>query len=317
MRRSTTSHSVAITGLGEHRPARVVPNAALPSALDVADEWIRERTGIESRRLAGEAETVVTMAADAAGKALAGAGVGPDQVGLVVLASCTMPTPIPGGAAQVAHLLGASAAGALDVNAACAGFCYALGLAADAVRVGSVRHVVVIGAEKLSDWVDWTDRRSAILFGDGAAAAVVAPAERDGVGPLVCGSDGGLAHLIDVPLGGKLRLDGPAVFRWATTRMTDVAREACAAAGVGPEQLAAVVPHQANLRIVRAIARGLGATGAAVADDIVDSGNTSAASIPLALCRLTSTGAVRSGDLALLVGFGAGLTWAGQVIEVP
>jgi 3-oxoacyl-[acyl-carrier-protein] synthase-3 len=256
------------------------------------------------------------MATAAAAKALAGAGIHPDDVDLVVLATCSMPSQIPGGSAQVAHALGASRAGAFDVNAACAGFCYALSVAADAVRAGGARAVVVIGAERLSDLIDWQDRRSAILFGDGAGAAVVTAADDDAIGRVVWGSDGSLAHLIAVPPGGSLGLDGPAVFRWATTRLGDVARRACTAAGIAPQDLDLVVPHQANQRIVTAIARSLGAAGAVVADDIVDTGNTSAASIPLALARMTADGRAQPGDRALLLGFGAGLTWAGQVITL-
>jgi 3-oxoacyl-[acyl-carrier-protein] synthase III len=212
--------------------------------------------------------------------------------------------------------LGASRAGAFDINAACAGFCYGLSVAADAVRSGTARTVVVPGAETLSDWVDWHDRRSAILFGDGAGAAVVGIGETSGIGPVVWGSDGSRAGLIDVPVGGKLRLDGPAVFRWATTSLAGVARTACDAAGIAPTDLAAFVPHQANLRIVEAVARRLGAPDAVVADDITDTGNTSAASVPLALGRLRDEGRVAAGDRALLLAFGAGLTWAGQVVEV-
>ncbi|HEU5034503.1 MAG TPA: beta-ketoacyl-ACP synthase 3 [Mycobacteriales bacterium] len=306
-----------ISGCGQCRPRRSVRNDELPAELAVDDSWVVARTGIRARRLADETETVVSMAAEAAGKAVADAGIDAADVDRVLLATCSMPTPIPGGAAQVAHRIGATSAGAFDVNAACAGFSYALAAAADAVRTGATRHVVVVGAEKLSDWVDWTDRRSAVLFGDGAGAVVVSASSRPGIGPLVCGSDGSLAPLIAVPPGGKLTLDGPAVFRWATTVMADAALRICLASGLTPDRLDAVVPHQANQRIVAAVARGLGTEGAVVADDITTAGNTSAASIPLALCRLRDSGAVCGGALALLLGFGAGLTWAGQIVEIP
>jgi 3-oxoacyl-[acyl-carrier-protein] synthase III len=312
-----TADHPRVLALGEYRPSRSVPNSELPDVLDTDDNWIRERTGIAARRIAGEDETVVSMAAAAAAKALATAGVDPVDVDLVILASCSMPTPVPGGAARVAHLIGATTAGAFDINAACAGFCYGLSLAADAVRAGSARRVVVVGAEKLSDWTDWTDRRTAILFADGAGAAVVGGAAKPGIGPVVWGSDGRMAELIEIPVGGQLQMDGQAVFRWATTALAAVARKACASAGIPTEALAAVVPHQANLRIITSLARQIGAPNAVVADDIVESGNTSSASIPLALSRLVADGRVRSGDPALLLGFGAGLTWAGQVIEVP
>lgn len=306
-----------ILAFGEHRPARSVANDELPSVLETNDQWIRERTGISARRIAADDETVVSMAAGAAGKALAAAGVSPSDVDLVLLATCSMPTQIPGGAASVATAIGATGAGAFDVNAACAGFCYALSVAADAVRAGSARTVVVIGSEKLSDWTDWTDRRSAILFADGAGAAVVGAGDRRGIGPVVWGSDGDLSHLISVPVGGKLGLDGPAVFRWATTSLAPVAARVCAAADIAAEDLDLVVLHQANQRIVTSVARSLGATSATVADDIVDTGNTSAASIPLALARMTADGRATTGSRALLLGFGAGLTWAGQVIDIP
>jgi len=312
----TTDHP-RVLALGEYRPSRSVPNAELPAELEPDDAWIRERTGIAALRIAGDDETVVSMAGAASAKALATAGVDPADVDLVILASCTMPTQVPGGAARVARLAGAVTAGAFDINAACAGFCYGLSLAADAVRSGSARHVVVVGAEKLSDWTDWTDRRTAILFADGAGAAVVGGAAKPGIGPVIWGSDGRMAELIEIPLGGKLQMDGQAVFRWATTALADVARRACTAAGIPTEALAAVVPHQANLRIITALARQIGAANAVVADDIVDAGNTSSASVPLALSRLIADGRVRSGDPVLLLGFGAGLTWAGQVIEVP
>jgi 3-oxoacyl-[acyl-carrier-protein] synthase-3 len=316
MRAPVAGSQPRLIGLGDHRPPRVVTNDELSTSLDTDDAWIRDRTGIKTRRIAEAGAGVVSMAADAAAKALADAGVAATDVDLVVLATCTMPTQLPGGAAQVAAALGASSAGAFDVNAACAGFCYGLSVAADAVRSGSARRAVVVGAEKLSDWIDWRDRSSAILFGDGAGAVVVGVGASNGVGPVVWGHDGSRAGLIDIPVGGKLRLDGPAVFRWATTSLGEVAKRACTAAGVAPDDLAAVVPHQANLRIVDAVARRLGATNAVVADDVVDSGNTSAASVPLALTRLRNDGRVVPGDLALLLAFGAGLTWAGQVVEV-
>jgi 3-oxoacyl-[acyl-carrier-protein] synthase III len=306
-----------IIGLGEQRPVRVMTNHELPDTLDTNDEWIQQRTGIARRGIAGPDETVVTLASEAARKAVADAGVDPEQIGLTILATCSMPQPIPGGAAQVATSLGATHSGAYDLNAACAGFCYGLASASDAVRLGTVDYAVVIGAEKITHWLDWTDRSSAILFGDGAGAVVVGPSDTPGIGPVVFGSDGSAFGLIDMTPDNHLRLDGPAVFRWATTSLGDVALEICAAAGVKPEELAAVIPHQANLRIINALARQIGATNAVVAQDIVDAGNTSAASVPLALARLRREGAVTTGDLALTLAFGSGMTWAGSIITVP
>lgn len=310
----------AVTGLGAHRPARCVTNDELAHRLDTDDEWIRRRTGIRTRHIAEPDESVVAMAVEAARKALADSGSDGADVDLVVLASCTSPSPVPGGAAAVATALGARSAGAFDLNAACAGFCYGLAVAADAVRSGSARRVVVAGSERMSDAVDWGDRSSAILFGDGAGAAVVETARDgspDGIGPVVWGSDGSRADLIAQPPGGKLGLDGPAVFRWAVTDMAVVARQACDRAGIAPAALAAFVPHQANARIVTSVARDLGVPEERVAYDVADSANTSSASIPLALTRLRELGRLGTGDLALLLGFGAGLTWAGQVVTVP
>jgi 3-oxoacyl-[acyl-carrier-protein] synthase-3 len=310
-----------ILGLGEHQPTNVVTNADLAERMDTTDAWIRSRVGIASRRIAGPDESIADMAVAAGGKALAASGLAPTDVDLVIVATCTMPTPIPSAAAQVASRLGIPAPGAYDLNAACAGFVYGLSTAASAVTSGAARNVLLIGAEKLSDWVDQNDRSTAIIFADGAGAAVVGPAaepEDVGVGPVVWGSAGDGADLIMIPARDKhLGQEGQAVFRWATTAMAPVAREACRRAGIEPADLAAFIPHQANLRIIEAIARKLGAPDALIADDIVEAGNTSSASIPLALARMAARGEVRSGDPVLLLGFGAGLTYAGQVVLCP
>ena len=262
------------------------------------------------------------MAVAAGGKALAASGLSAADIDLVIVATCTPEVMIPNTAAAVATRLGIVAPGAYDLNAACAGFCYALGTASDAVRAGSSRNVLVIGAEKLSQWVDWTDRSTCIIFADGAGAAVVSPVtdpDADpGIGPVVWGSDGGMADKIAIAdRYSFIHQEGQAVFRWATTALHPVALKACAKAGVDPASLAAFVPHQANLRIVEAIARKLGAPQALVADDIVHAGNTSSASIPLALSRMIERGELSSGDAVLLLGFGAGISYAGQVIKVP
>jgi 3-oxoacyl-[acyl-carrier-protein] synthase-3 len=304
-----------VLAFGEHRPARVVTNDELSLRMDTNDAWIRERTGIAARRYAAPDETVVSMGAAAAAKALAQSGIEASEVDLVLLASCSMTRPIPGGAATLATTIGATRAGAVDVNAACAGFCYALSWAADAVRNGSARHVVVVGSERLTTWLDPADRSTAIIFGDGAGAAVVGPSDDNGIGPVVWGSDGTRADAIRVPDDGAyVGMDGPGVFRWATTEMAEVARNACAAAGLEPSEIKAFVPHQANLRIVDSLARQLGIDGDRVARDIVDMGNTSSASVPLAIARLVGEGRVAPGDPMLLVAFGAGLTYAAQVV---
>jgi 3-oxoacyl-[acyl-carrier-protein] synthase-3 len=310
-----------LLSVGDYQPANVVTNADLAARMDTSDEWIRSRVGIASRRFAAPDETVPDMAVAAGGKALAASGLAPGDIDLVIVATCTMPTPIPSAAAQVATRLGIAAPGAYDLNAACAGFCYGLSAASSAISSGQATNVLVVGAEKLTDWVDPDDRSTAIIFADGAGAAVVGPAptpDEVGVGPVAWGSTGDGVDLITIPSRtGFLGQEGQAVFRWATTALAPVALEACRRAGVAPSELAAFIPHQANLRIVEAIARKLGAPNARIADDIVEAGNTSSASIPLALARMAARGEVRSGDPVLLLGFGAGLTYAGQVVLCP
>ena len=317
---TTPLRHARIRALGEHRPAGVLTNDDLAArGVDTSDEWIRTRTGIARRHAAAPDETVVTMASEAAAKALASAGLDPRDIDLLVLATCTMRNPIPGGAPRVATAIGAGGIGAFDVNAACGGFCYALSVAADAVRTGSADRVLVIGSEKLTDWLDWDDRGTCILFGDGAAAAVVEASDEPGIGPVAWGSDGTGADLVSVPEDDwAIRMDGPAVFRWATTQLAPVAIRACQQAGIELTDLDAFVPHQANLRIVDALVRTLKLPGdVVVARDIADTGNTSAASVPLALSRLVATGQLPSGGHALLLAFGAGLTYAGQVVRAP
>ncbi len=224
--------------------------------------------GIASRRIAGPDETVADMATAAGGKALAASGLSAGDIDLVIVATCTAEAPIPNVAATVATRLGIAAPGAYDLNAACAGFCYALATASDAVRAGTSGHVLVIGAEKLSQWVDWTDRSTAIIFADGAGAAVVGPVTdpgaAPGIGPVVWGSDGSMADKIVIrDRNAFIVQEGQAVFRWATTALHPVAKKACELAGVDPTELAAFVPHQANLRIIEAIARKLGAPAGA------------------------------------------------------
>jgi 3-oxoacyl-[acyl-carrier-protein] synthase-3 len=310
-----------IISLGGYQPGNVVTNDDLAAQVDTSDEWIRSRVGIISRRFAGPDESVADMAVVAGGKALAGSGLAPADIDLVIVASCSAEAPIPNASAMVAHRLGIGAPGAYDLNAACAGFCYALANAADAVRAGTARHVLVIGSEKMTAWIDPHDRSTCIIFADGAGAAVVGPVADDepaGIGPVVWGSAGDLAAKIGIPdRHSYMYQEGQAVFRWATTAMHPIAIQACERAGVAVSDLSAFVPHQANLRIVEAIARRLGVPRERVADDIVHAGNTSSASIPLALARMTERGDLKSGSPALLLGFGAGMCYAAQVITVP
>lgn len=319
-----------ILGLGSAQPEHVVTNDDLAQRIDTDDQWIRERVGIQSRRVAAEDARLVDIAADAGSRAVKDSGLDPAEIDAVIVATCTMPSAIPNAAAQTAELIGVHAPAAFDVNAACAGFCYGLGMAADLVRAGSSRNTLVIGAEKLSDWLNWDDRSTAIIFADGAGAVVIGGAPDEaavGVGPVVWGSAGDMAQTIRIEetsrsrTGGALHQEGQAVFRWATTKIAPIALRAIEAAGLTPADIDVFVPHQANLRIVEAVAKKLRAKGARddmrVADDIVHSGNTSSASIPLALDHMRAAGRVRSGETVLLVGFGAGLSYAGQVVRFP
>jgi len=280
-----------ILAFGGYQPDRVVTNEDLAKIVDTSDEWIRSRVGIESRRVAAADETVADMAEAAGAKALAASGLTPAAIDLVIVATCSPEVPLPNVAAVVAYRLGIVAPGAYDLNAACAGFCYALATASDSIRAGSARHALVIGAEKMTDWLDWNDRSTCIIFADGAGAAVLGPTadgEPTGIGPVVWGSAGDQAEKITIPS----RTGAPA-------------------------DISAFIPHQANLRIIEAIARKLGIPRERLADDITHAGNTSSASIPLALSRLAEQGRLQPGTPALLLGFGAGLSYAAQVVTVP
>ncbi len=313
-----------ILGMGSSQPDRIVTNHELAQRVETNDSWIQSRVGIVERRFGSESDSVVSMGADAGSKALADAGLSPTDLDAVIVATCTMPTPIPNAAAQLADRIGVNGIGALDVNTACAGFCYGTGLANDMIRSGTARHVLVVGSEKLSDWLDMDDRSTCIIFADGAGAAVIGPAqtaEEVGVGPVVWGAAGDLVSTIGIDEKNYLRQEGQAVFRWATTKIAPIASAAIERAGLTPADIDVLVPHQANLRIVEAIAKKLKSQGArddlVVADDIVHSGNTSSASIPMAIDHMRGAGRVRSGDVALLVGFGAGLSYGGQVVVLP
>lgn len=307
-----------IAALGHYQPDYVVTNADLVErGVETDDEWIRSRVGIAERRFA-QHESLIDMAEAAASKAIANSGIAAADIDLVILATCTQLFPVPNGSAELASRLGINSPGAFDINAACAGFAYGIAAASSAILTGQARNVLVVGAEKLSDWMDFADRTTCIIFADGAGAAVVTASDEQGIGPVVWGSSGDNAAAITTNADTHaLVQDGQTVYRWATSTMGGVAREACDAAGVAPEELAAFVPHQANLRIIELIAKKLGATNAVVARDIVTAGNTSSASIPMALSKMLERGEIRSGGPVLLVGFGAGLTYAGQVVLAP
>ncbi|MGW0660441.1 beta-ketoacyl-ACP synthase III [Streptodolium elevatio] len=321
-----------ILGVGGYRPVRVVPNSELIERIDSSDEWIQSRSGIKTRRWANSEETVAEMSIAAAGKALAHAGVSAEQVGCVIVSTVTHLKQTPAIATEIAYRLGAGGgrAAAFDVSAACAGFCYGLTLANDMVRGGSAEYVLVIGVERLSDLTNPDDRSTAFIFGDGAGAVVVGPSDVPGIGPVVWGSDGAnkdtitqtesweeLRNNSEAPFP-TLRMEGQTVFRWAVWEMAKVCKEALDAAGVEAAELDAFIPHQANMRITDAMIKALKLPAEVpVARDIAETGNTSAASIPLAMERMLETGEAPSGGTALVMGFGAGLVYAGQVITLP
>jgi 3-oxoacyl-[acyl-carrier-protein] synthase-3 len=327
---TTGAQFARILSVGTYRPQRVVTNEEICRTIDSSDEWIRERSGIVSRRFAAPDESVTDMAEAAARVAVERAGLTGADVDAVLLATVTHPYQTPSAASLVAHRIGAAPAAALDVSAACAGFCYSISLASDMVRSGSARHVLVIGVEKLSDFTDPYDRSTAFIFGDGAGAVIIGPSDHPGIAPTIWGSDGSNWDTIinkhswleyrdnedaEWPF---LKMAGQTVFRWAVWQMSPVAQKAVDAAGIRSADLAAFIPHQANIRIIDAMAKQLRLpANVQIARDIIDTGNTSAASIPLAMDRMLTDGQVRSGGLALLIGFGAGLTYAAQVVELP
>ncbi len=318
-----------IYAYGAARGEKIVPNDDLVGPIDSSDEWIRQRTGIVTRTRANAETTAIELSTDAAAEAIARSGVDPADVDAVIVATISNPKQTPSVSAIVADRVGANPAAAYDVNAACAGFAYAVAQADALIRGGAAHYAVVVGAEKLSDVVDPTDRSISFLLGDGAGAVVIGPSDYAGIGPTIWGSDGsksdavGMNHTLVEFRDGlapwpTLRQEGPTVFRWAVWEMVKVARQALEAAGVEASDLAAFVPHQANMRIIDEFAKQLGLPESVViARDIETTGNTSAASIPLATHRLLEEHPEVSGGLALQIGFGAGLVFGAQVIVLP
>jgi 3-oxoacyl-[acyl-carrier-protein] synthase-3 len=319
-----------ILSVGSYRPERVVTNEEICQRIDSSDQWIRERSGIASRRFAAPDESVIDMAEAASRSAIERSGLAPAEIDAVLVATVTHPYQTPSAASLLTHRLGSTPAAAMDISAACAGFCHGLALANDMIRGGSARNVLVVGVEKLSDFLDLDDRSSAFIFGDGAGAVVVGPSDTSGIGPTIWGSDGSQWEAIinkkswleyrDDPEREWpwLTMAGPTVFRWAVWQMSPVAQKALDAAGLSVNDLDAFIPHQANVRIIDAMVKELQLPAdIPVARDIAETGNTSAASIPIAMDRMLSEGEVRSGGRALLIGFGAGLSYAAQVVELP
>jgi 3-oxoacyl-[acyl-carrier-protein] synthase-3 len=319
-----------ILSVGAYRPTRVVSNEEICQHIDSSDEWIRSRSGIASRRWAGPEETLLDMAVTAGAKALAEAGIEASDLGCVLVSTVTHMRQTPSLATAVASTLGTTTAAAFDISAGCAGFCYGVSLASDMVRGGSARYVLLVAAERLSDMTDLTDRSTAFLFGDGAGAVVIGPSETPGIGATAWGADGSQYDAIgqtfawdqlrqDPGLGWPfLRMAGQQVFRWASFEMVPVARRALEQAGITADQLDAFIPHQANMRITDTMIKALKLPShVVVARDIEEQGNTSAASIPLAMERLLSTHEGLRGGTALLIGFGSGLAYAAQVVTLP
>ncbi len=319
-----------ILGIGTYRPERVVPNAELVDAIDSSDEWIQQRSGIKERRFAGPDETVQMMSVAASRQALDRAGIDAAQIDCVVVATVSHMLQTPAIATAIAHELGTQNAPAFDISAACAGFCHGIALGSDMVRGGSAKHVLVIGVERLTDITSLNDRGTAFIFADGAGAAVVGPSDEVGIGPVVWGSDGEQFDLIrqdedwrdvlvqESPEMPHLIMQGSAVFRWASFAMAKTAQATLDKSGITVDDLDVFVPHQANMRIIDAMARSMKLPARVkIARDIAEQGNTSAASIPLALGRMIDEGEAKSGDLALLIAFGAGLSYAAQVVRVP
>ncbi|MEE1764023.1 beta-ketoacyl-ACP synthase III [Streptomyces sp. SP18BB07] len=307
-----------IAAVGHYQPTKVLTNEDLAGLVDTSDEWITSRVGIRTRHIAGPDEPVDELAGHAAAKALAAAGLGPEAIDLVVVATSTAVDRSPNMAARVANRLSIPNPAAMDVNVVCAGFTHALATADHAVRAGAATRALVIGADKMSEVADWTDRTTCVLVGDGAGAAVVEAAEEPGIGPVLWGSVPEMGNAVRIEgTPARFAQEGQSVYRWATTKLPPLARAACEKAGLTPADLAAVVLHQANLRIIEPLAEKIGAVNAVVARDVVDSGNTSAASIPLAFSKLVERGEITSGDPVLLFGFGGNLSYAGQVVRCP
>ncbi len=307
-----------IAALGHYQPAKVLTNEDLAAMVDTSDAWISSRVGIKTRHVAGPKETVDELAAQAGAKALANAGLDPAEIDLVLVATSTAVDRSPNMAARVAARLGMPSPATMDINVVCAGFTHALATADHAVRAGSARRALVVGADKMTGVTDWSDRTTCVLVGDGAGAAVVEACQEPGVGPVLWGSVPEMGNAVRIEgTPPRFAQEGQAVYRWATTRLPAIARSVCERGGVRPEELAAVVLHQANLRIIEPLARRIGAVNAVVARDVTESGNTSAASIPLALSKLVERGEVETGASVLLFGFGGNLSYAGQVIRCP
>ena len=329
LRESTPVAHTRIYALGAARGNQVVTNDQIAGPIDSSDEWIRQRTGVATRTRAAEDQSMMDLAVEASKEAIAKSGVDPSEIGAVILATISFPYQTPSGASLLSELVGAQGAAAYDISAACAGYCYGIAQADALVRSGLCKYVLVVGAEKLSDFISPTDRTISFLLGDGAGAAIVGASDHPGISKTIWGADGsswdkvGMTGSILDFRDGKtpwptLTQEGQTVFRWAVWEMSKVAKQALDAAGIEASDLSALVMHQANLRIIDEFAKQMKLPDTVViAKDIVETGNTSAASVPLAMHRILEEKKVASGGFALQIGFGAGLTFAAQVVELP
>ena len=318
-----------IYALGAARGSNVVTNDEIAGPIDSSDEWIRQRTGVITRVRAPEDQSLMDLAVEASKEAIGASGIDPAEIGAVILATISFPYQTPSGASLLSELVGAHSTAAYDISAACAGYCYGIAQADAMVRSGLAKYVLVVGAEKLSDFLSPTDRTISFLLGDGAGAAIVGPSDHPGIAKTVWGADGanwdkvGMTDSILDFRDGKVEWptlvqEGQPVFRWAVWEMSKVAKQALEAAGIEASDLSALVTHQANMRIIDEFVKQLALPeSVVVARDIADTGNTSAASIPLAMHRLLKEHQVQPGGYALQIGFGAGLAFAAQVVELP
>lgn len=321
---------VGILGLGYYLPSKILTNADLERMIETSDEWIRTRTGIRERRIAAEGENTSDLSVEAAKAALNHAGLKPTDLDLILVATMTPDMPCPATACIVQSKLGAPQAAAADVAAACSGFLYGLVIGQQFVASDTYKHVLVVGAEILSRVVDWTDRSTCVLFGDGAGAAVLGHTTQGKILSTHLGSDGSKADLLKVPAGGvawpashgsvdsrghTLKMNGTEVFKHAVRAMSQACLTAVKKAGITPEQVACVIPHQANIRIIEAVVERASLPLSKVYLNVDRYGNMSAASTIVALCEAVRGGRVKKGDYALLVAFGAGLTWGSAVIQ--
>jgi 3-oxoacyl-[acyl-carrier-protein] synthase-3 len=327
------ARTAKIVGLGSFLPERILTNRQLEEMVETSDEWITTRTGIRERRVVAEDEALVDLVVRAGRAALADAGVAPEDVDLLILATATVEQPIPATAAIVQPMLGLVNAACFDLSAACSGFTYALNVSRQFIATGEAETILVVGAECLTRYVDWTDRSTCVLFGDGAGAVVLKPGTPgEGILQVRWRTDGNFADIISMPGGGSrfppwstesidkrlpfIKMRGNETFKVAVRSLTEISREVMDAAGIGVEDIDLFIPHQANMRIIQAVGNRLGLSDEQVFTNVERVGNTSAASIPLAMVDARNQGRLKPGSLLLTSAFGGGLTWASALIRM-